>query len=434
MRRARRVPARSRHGDAQLLRRAAWTVALQTALAVALVVLVVTVGSVLLFDRQQAQEVKAVLQQAAATADDVTDPPVGVWLVQVPAPQTNAPGQRTVSAGTPQPAAQAPVLDSAPPGQLTIEAGNQQWTAWVDLRAGSRFVAIYDWSRHTSEEHRLLVAVTTAGLVGIALAGLIGLLVGRRAVRPLGEALARQRRFVADASHELRTPLAVVNTRAQLLRLQESDADPQRSSELAQLVADTRVLGDVVTDLLTSAQLQHHSPLGEDVDVGALCEAVVASMRPYASQRGVRLQSQVLGASPRQAYLVRGAPTALRRALSALVDNAIAHSPVAETVTVTVRRDHQDVCVDVRDNGDGLAPSAAAQLTERFARGSSIGDGRRFGLGLALVDEVVRAHRGRLDIDGNLAPGSRFTLVLPATGPVKEPSVGQPAVDYPSLS
>ena len=138
-------------------------------------------------------------------------------------------------------------------------------------------------------------------------------------------------------------------------------------------------------------------------------------MTPYANQHDVRLQSQVLG-PPGRAYLVRGAPTALRRALSALVDNAIAHSPVAETVTVTVRRDHQDVCVDVRDNGAGLAPSAAAQLTERFARGSSTGDGRRFGLGLALVDEVVRAHRGRLDIDGTLGPGSRFTLVMPATG------------------
>ncbi|MGB8382988.1 MAG: histidine kinase dimerization/phospho-acceptor domain-containing protein [Dermatophilaceae bacterium] len=284
--------------------------AVQTALAVALVVVVVTAGSVLLFDRQQVQEAKDALQHAATTADDVTDPPVGVWLVQVYAPQGNAPAQRTVGAGTPQPAAQAPVLDSVPPGQLTIDASGQQWTAWVDLRATSRFVAIYDRSRHTSEEHRLLVAITAAGLVGIALAALIGLLVGQRAVRPLGKALDLQRRFVADASHELRTPLAVVNTRAQLLGLQESSVEPQLSSELAQLVADTSVLGDVVTDLLTSAQLEHHPPLGEDVDVAGLCEAVVTSMTPYASQHDVRLETHVLGASPRQAHVVRGAPTA----------------------------------------------------------------------------------------------------------------------------
>ncbi|MGV1008281.1 MAG: sensor histidine kinase [Dermatophilaceae bacterium] len=417
MRAARGIPARSRPGEAGLLRRAAWAVAVQTALAVALVVLVVAAGSVLLFDRQQTQEVREALEHTALTADDVTDPPIGVWLVQVQPPQGNTAGQRTVSAGTPQPAAQAPALDTAPAGPLTIEAGSQQWTAWVDVRETGRFVAIYDWTRHTSEEHRLLVAITTAGLVGIALAGLTGLLVGRRAVRPLGEALALQRRFVADASHELRTPLAVVNTRAQLLRLQESGVDPQLGSELAQLVADTRVLGDVVDDLLTSAQLQHRPLLGEDVDVVDMCEAVVASMTPYASQHGVRLESRVVGSSPRQAHVVRGAPTALRRALSALVDNAIAHSPLGQTVTVVVRRDDRHVRVEVRDNGDGLDPRTAARLTERFARETASGDGRRFGLGLALVDEVVRAHKGRLDIDGAPGAGSRFTLVMPAVGP-----------------
>ena len=83
-----------------------------------------------------------------------------------------------------------------------------------------RFVAIYDQSRHVAEEHRLIVAVTIAGLLGILLAALIGWVVARRAARPLGAALALQRRFVADASHELRTPLAVVHTRAQLLRMQ----------------------------------------------------------------------------------------------------------------------------------------------------------------------------------------------------------------------
>lgn len=414
MRAARGIPPHSRHGDAALLRRAAWTVAGQTALAVALVVFIVAVGSVFLFERQQAQEVHDALHQAATTADDVTDPPMGVWLVQVHPPEADTPGQRTVSVGTPQPAAQAPVLDSAPSGPLTIQADGQVWTAWVDARATGRFVAINDATQHTLVQQHLLVAITTAGLVGITLAALIGLLVARRAVRPLGEALALQRRFVADASHELRTPLAVVTTRAQLLRLEASGVDPQLGSELGQLVADTRLLGDVVDDLLTSAQLQHGAVLGEDVDVAALCEEVVASLGPYANQHDVSLQCHVAGASHSQMHHVRGAPTALRRALSALVDNAIAHSPPGETVTVTVRRDRRDVTVEVRDHGDGLDPTMAARITERFARGSPTDDRRRFGLGLALADEVVRAHRGRLDIDGTPGDGSRFTLVIPA--------------------
>src|SRR6478736_4744582 len=62
----------------------------------------------------------------------------------------------------------------------------------------------------------LLEAMIIAGLAGIALAGLVGWLSARSAIRPLGEALALQRRFVQDASHELRTPLAILDTRIQL--------------------------------------------------------------------------------------------------------------------------------------------------------------------------------------------------------------------------
>ncbi|WP_449386453.1 histidine kinase dimerization/phospho-acceptor domain-containing protein [Cellulomonas soli] len=97
----------------------------------------------------------------------------------------------------------------------------------------------------------LLLAVVV--VVGTLSAGAVGLLAARRAVRPVQDALATQRRFVADASHELRTPLTVVHTRAQLLLARTASDDPRRPVT-AQLVEDTRVLGEVVTDLLVSAQ------------------------------------------------------------------------------------------------------------------------------------------------------------------------------------
>ena len=83
-----------------MVRRAAWSVALQTAVAVTLVVLVVAALSVLVFDRQQAAEIRDVLQRAATTADDVDDPPDGVWLVRVGLDPAGRPAERTVGAGT----------------------------------------------------------------------------------------------------------------------------------------------------------------------------------------------------------------------------------------------------------------------------------------------------------------------------------------------
>jgi signal transduction histidine kinase len=110
-----------------------------------------------------------------------------------------------------------------------------------------------------------------------------------------------------------------------------------------------------------------------------------------------------------------------------LVDNAIAHSQSGDQVRVRLSREDdaggaerkgvQTVCVAVEDEGDGLDAGDAGALVQRFARGvaASVGGGRRFGLGLALVDEVVRAHRGWLTITGAPGLGSTFTLRLPAS-------------------
>jgi signal transduction histidine kinase len=279
-----------------------------------------------------------------------------------------------------------------------------------------------------------------AGLVGVLLAGAIGLLVGRRAVRPLGDALALQRRFVADASHELRTPLAVLHTRAQMVRRHlPATTTPEQRTEVDQLVSDTAALGEVVADLLLAAQLEHTDVPASEVDLAEVARNVVESMRPYAEDAGVRLEvaGPDAGTGPRPDAgadagaadaVVHGAPTALRRALTALVDNAIAHSERGGVVTVLVHSEPDDgdagatrgpVRVTVQDEGEGLDPSDAASLTTRFARGrsTSAGGGRRFGLGLALVDEVVRAHRGRLEIAGTPGVGSSFTMYLPRQGP-----------------
>ena len=70
---------------------------------------------------------------------------------------------------------------------MSVDTAGSHWTAWVDRRQdGVRFAAVYDQSRHIAEEHRIVDATTLAGLVGVVLAAGIGLLVGRRAVRPLG--------------------------------------------------------------------------------------------------------------------------------------------------------------------------------------------------------------------------------------------------------
>jgi signal transduction histidine kinase len=238
-----------------------------------------------------------------------------------------------------------------------------------------------------------------------------------------------QRRFVADASHELRTPLAVLHTRAQMVRRHlPGTASPEVREEVDQLVADTGSLGEVVSDLLLAAQLEQADVPSGEVDLAQVAREVVASMRPYAEDAGVRLAVEGSPGSPE--VVVHGAATALRRALTALVDNAVAHSDRGGAVQVVVRSSSEAgagerlvVSVTVRDEGEGLDPADARTLRQRFARGTTASGrpGRRFGLGLALVDEVVRAHQGRLDITGAPGEGASFTMRIPGPAPQTPP-------------
>ncbi|GAA4344981.1 sensor histidine kinase [Angustibacter luteus] len=398
------MSSRATDPDEALLRRAARTVAVQTAAAVALVVLVMA-GSVLLLDeRQQHRQADQSARSAWATADDVRDPPAGTWLIAL-----GTGGEREVTAGAPD---GLDDLDPAslPDGVTRLERDDRELVVWTGQRDIGRVSAVYDLTPRESEERRLLASLGIAALVGVLGAAAVGAIIGRRAVKPLAEALALQRRFVADASHELRTPTTVLFTRAQLLRRHLRGVVPEeRVGEVDRLVDDARNLGGVVNDLLLSAELDHRPQGGEDVDVAALAVDVTTSLQALADPRGIGLTVHV----GREPAVVRGAEAALRRALTSLLDNAIAHSDDGGRVVVDVAVDAAAVRLSVADAGDGIDPREAHRLLARFSRGTTGDAGRRFGLGLSLVAEVARAHGGTLLVEGEPGQGATLTLRLP---------------------
>ena len=400
----RKAPAStpSARADSRLVRRATVTIAVLAGSAVAVVVAAVVGLSVALTIREQRLDAERIVRDAATSAEDVTDPPPNVVLLL--RWRTDGSGNE-VSAGAP-PALAAINIDQLPAGPSQLTAGHQ-YRIYTSDRQDVRVVAALDLRYRAAESRRLLGSLLPAGLVGIGAAAAAGWLVARRAVRPLGAALALQRRFVADASHELRTPLTILHTRAQLLRRRAGN-DPVLQENLDRLTADTRALTEIVNDLLVSAEMQYRPATREPVNLATLAQAVTDSFTAMAEPAGVNLTTVVDGSGGD--VTVAGVPAALRRAISALVDNALGHSHVGGTVTVAVTRQADTVRLSVVDNGEGLDPSRTQELTQRFARGSDApGHGRRFGLGLALVREVVEAH-------SDVGPGevATATMTIPA--------------------
>ena len=276
----------------------------------------------------------------------------------------------------------------------------------------------------------VVAGLVVLGLGGVVFAGLVTVVIARRAVRPLGEALRLQRQFVADASHELRTPLAVLDARLQALQRAiaggAATADERVTADLARLRDDSRALVDVVGDLLEAAGRDpSEAELAEPVAVDDVVEDVLRSMAVLAEERGVALQHD--GAA---AARVRVPPASLRRAVLALVDNALSHAPSGSTVTVSTRVDGGAAVLSVTDRGAGITGIEPARVFDRFARADppptapaapataatpTAGPGRRpsFGIGLALVREIALRHGGSVRVATTAATGTTLELALP---------------------
>jgi signal transduction histidine kinase len=396
--------------EATLLRRARLVLALQSALAVAAILALVGAVTFGLVVRDQRRAADDVLRRAAehTDPDDLAAPPPGVNLLVLrtdgavlhasPAPPPGLPDRRGLGA---RPGAPVWTWLSLPSGRfrtLTVAVGDRRVQAALDLAA------------QAAERTRLLAAALAAGLLGMAGAALVGWFVARRAMAPLGEALDRQGRFVTDAAHELRTPLTLLSTRAQLLVRDAGQALPdQTRAEAIALATDAARLDEVVEDLLLSAQLRHGLDRRQPVSLDRIAADALAAVRPFAGQLGIHLAAELRPAT------VQGVPTALRRVVDALVDNAIAHSPPGGQVAVRVRPAGSEVVLEVADQGAGLDQPAAGRLFERFAHGpQQQGRRARFGIGLALVREVVSGHGGQVQAaTARGGQGATFTVRLP---------------------
>lgn len=394
--------------DRALLRRAARNSAVLTAAAVTVVVVIVALLSYFLAGRELGNRDRSLVRQAAVSADDVNDPPAGVILFHA-----SRDGQLGHSPGMPSELGST-TMRGLPDGFVTVHTDAHEYLGYVaDHGIRGRFLALLS-PEQKIEPSRLLAPVLVAGAVGVAAAGVVGGVLGRRSTRPLGRALALQRNFVADASHELRTPLTLLYTRAQLIeRALRRGADADLAAEAADLVRDTRMLEEVVHDLLLSAELEHQPDRSQTVDLAEIAQQIVGSFAQRAEELGITLRSSSDG----DELTVAGVGSALRRAISSLVDNALSHTHAGGNVTITVSRVDDDIAVTVADDGEGLDPAETRALLQRFARGrSSAGQGRRYGLGLALVNQIIQAHHGTLVIDGSPGRGAVFTLRLPAPG------------------
>ncbi|WP_395105175.1 sensor histidine kinase [Actinomadura sp. SCN-SB] len=229
--------------------------------------------------------------------------------------------------------------------------------------------------------------------------------------------VTEQQRFTANASHELRTPLAISQT---LLEVARNDPDRDQRELIERLhTVNTRAI-DLTEALLVLSRGDRRSFTRHTLDLSLITEEATETLLPLAEQRRITLE--VTG---RAAHTV-GSPELILRVVTNLVQNAIVHNlPTGGTITVHTEPQHGASVLQVDNTGPYVPPELIPTLTEPFQRGTSrtrTNEHAGVGLGLAIVQSIVRAHDGSLHLAARPGGGLSVTVRLPSTSRTPSPN------------
>ncbi|GIF53186.1 two-component sensor histidine kinase [Asanoa ferruginea] len=280
---------------------------------------------------------------------------------------------------------------------------------------------------------------TEPGRLGAALNAMLDRIEAEVSARTTSE--RRLRQFVADASHELRTPLTSIGGFAQLYRVGGVGPGPQLDETMARIEAESARMGLLVEDLLLLARLDlQRRPERRPVDLLAIAADTIRDAHARQPDRPVQLATEDgPDDAPFEPVTVLGDDHGLRQVATNLVANALQHTSVPATVTVTVGRrlpgagggrpaaavgevpaDRPLAVLEVTDTGPGVPAEHAERIFERLYRADPSRNRRSggSGLGLSIVAAIVSSHGGRVELHRGPGGGATFRVLLPEDGRV----------------
>lgn len=224
-----------------------------------------------------------------------------------------------------------------------------------------------------------------------------------------------RRDLVASVSHDLRTPLAAVRALVEAVADGVVEEPGTRERYLASAQNELAHLGRLVDDLFELAQIDA-GVLRLEMEKASLHDLVsdtLASFRPQAERKGVRLVGEVAGGVDP----VLMSPSRIQRVLHNLISNALRHTPADGTIAVRAEPRGEIVQVEVADTGEGIAPEDLPRVFERSYRGEKArtrreADDPGAGLGLAIARGLVEAHGGHISAESLSGEGARFLFTV----------------------
>lgn len=256
----------------------------------------------------------------------------------------------------------------------------------------------------------------------LILSVLCGTLLARFTLGPARDSLRYQKQFISNVAHELRTPIAVIKTSTEVALIDEAMPKETRAT-FADIIVELDRIFEILNNLLSLNALTRPERMRfANIELGPLVDLIAKRHALLANERGIKLVVK------KDAYTtVRGNATALEQIIANLVKNAVSYTPKGNggCVTIEVGPKGDMMLLSVSDNGIGISQEDLFHVFEPFYR-ADMSRVRKIkksgtGLGLTIVNELVRVHRGKIQVQSALRRGTTVAVYLPF-------GTGRPAV------
>ena len=230
--------------------------------------------------------------------------------------------------------------------------------------------------------------------------------------------LLRERRFstlksdfVNNMTHEFKTPVTNISIAGEILK-NKLPVNDELSVYVNILLKENEKLRNKIDQVLLGSSADHVRPESfVTLDLHHLLAECAASFQLRMHEREGIISLELNAAN----HAIAGDPELLAQALSNVVDNAEKYSPRAPRITVRTRDTGNGVAIEVEDNGIGVPPDMRSKVFEKFFRipSGDVHNVKGFGLGLSFVKDVIQAHRGKVNLSGEMNKGTTVQIFLP---------------------
>lgn len=258
---------------------------------------------------------------------------------------------------------------------------------------------------------QLDIGLVVGVVIAIMLSNIGSIWLNQQAMQPIEASFERLRQFTADASHELRSPLMAISSNVEVALKYADGMRPEDREVLIAIASATEQMTRLTEDLLLLARTDRAVPMAlTPVNLSQLLQQLVQLYQPQAQHQQIALESII---EPN--LVLNGDMSALTRAFTNLLQNALRYTPSGGKVWVKAKRLSHHVQVAVTDTGIGIAPEHLEKVFERFWRADQARhyDESSAGLGLSIVQAIVQSHQGSIEVKSQLGEGTCFTVKLP---------------------